>query len=226
MTSMPHQDRRRIVVGVDTHKYAHVAVVLDALGSRLGDTVIDVNRAGYAEFEQWACQHGELITFAIEGTGSYGAGLASFLRRRGHRVVEVNRPDRRIRHLHGKDDPIDAESAARAVLSGTATATPKSADGTVEMIRQIKIAKDTAVKARSQAMITLKTVIVNAPSELREELEHLTDKELIGNCVDVRNDGMLTPVDAARYTLHSLAKRYRELDKGSAAARPRARHPH
>jgi hypothetical protein len=134
--------------------------------ARLGETIIDVDRSGYAQSEQWAAEHGELITFGVEGTGSYGAGLASFLRRRGHRVVEVNRPDRRIRHLHGKDDPIDAESAVPSVLSGVPTATPESADGTVEMIRQIKIAKDTAVKSRSQAIITLKTtVIVNAPTE-------------------------------------------------------------
>ncbi|WP_205661238.1 IS110 family transposase [Amycolatopsis vastitatis] len=203
MSSIPDSPRRRIVIGVDTHKYAHVAVALDALGARLGDTVITVNRAGYAEFERWAHQWGELITFGVEGTGSYGAGLASFLRRRGHRVVEVNRPDRRIRHLHGKDDPIDAESAARVVLSGVATAIPKSADGTVEMIRQVKIAKDTAVKSRSQAMITRKTVIVNAPPALREELESLTDKKLIERCADLGNDGMTTPADAARYTLRS-----------------------
>lgn len=213
MTSIPYAARRRIVVGVDTHKYAHVAVVLDELGARLGDTVVDVNRRGYAEFEQWARRHGELITFGIEGTGSYGAGLASFLRRRGHRVVEVNSPDRRIRYLHGKDDPLDAESAARAVLSGVATATPKSADGTVEMIRQIKIAKDTAVKSRSQAVITLKTVIVTAPHQLREKLEKLTDKKLIEQCAELDNDGMFQPVDATRYTLRTLAERYRELDK-------------
>ncbi len=68
---------------------------------------------------------------------------------------------------------MDAESAARAVLAGTATAVPKSADGTAEMIRQVKIAKDTAVTARSQAIITLKTVIVTAPAEVREQLEPL-----------------------------------------------------
>lgn len=213
MTSIPDQSRRRIVVGVDTHKYAHVAVILDQLGARLADTVITVNRSGYAQLEQWAREHGDLITFGIEGTGSYGAGLASFLRRRGHRVVEVNRPDRRIRYLHGKDDPLDAESAARAVLSGVATATPKSADGTVEMIRHIKIAKDTAVKSRSQAIITLKTVIVSAPAELREELETLTDKKLIEQCSQLHNDGMGRPADAARYILRALADRYRELDK-------------
>ena len=73
--------------------------------------------------------------------------------------------------MNGKSDALDAENAARAVLSGRATATPKAADGEVEMIRQIKVAKDTAVKARSQAMVTLKTLVVTAPPQLREELE-------------------------------------------------------
>ena len=72
--------------------------------------------------------------FGIEGTGSYGAGLAGFLRRGGHRVVEVNRGDRRARRNNGKSDSGDAEAAARAVLSGQASAVPKSADGVVEMI--------------------------------------------------------------------------------------------
>ncbi|HEX2297258.1 MAG TPA: transposase, partial [Pseudonocardiaceae bacterium] len=116
MTSIPDSGPRRIVVGVDTHKYAHVAVAIDQLGTRLGEITISVDRAGYEQLEQWAARHGEKISFGIEGSGSYGAGLASFLRRRGYRVIEVNRPDRRIRHLHGKNDPLDAESAGRAVL--------------------------------------------------------------------------------------------------------------
>jgi transposase len=205
---MPGQ---RITVGVDTHKHAHVAVALDGIGGRLGELVIDVDTAGYQQLERWALTLGEKATFGVEGTGSYGAGLASYLRRHGHRVVEVNRPDRQARHRSGKNDPLDAENAARAVLAGTATAVPKSADGHVEMIRQVKIAKDTAVKARSQAMITLKTVIVTAPAELREELTPLRDRLLIERCVQLRNESMHTPLDAARYTLQMLARRYQQL---------------
>ncbi|WP_219420722.1 IS110 family transposase, partial [Pseudonocardia nigra] len=135
MESIPHPLRRRIVVGVDTHKYAHVAVALDQVGAVIAETTIPVDRAGYAQLQRWACELGEQVEFGVEGSGSYGAGLVSFLRRRGHLVLEVNRPDRGVRHLRGKNDSIDAESAARAVLSGAATAVPKTADGTVEMIR-------------------------------------------------------------------------------------------
>jgi len=116
----------------------------------------------------WARQLGAIEAFGIEGTGSYGVGLASFVRRQGLHVVEVNYCDRRKRRNNGKDDTLDAETAARSVLAGIATATPKTADGAAEMVRQIKIARDAAVKARSAAIITLKTLIVNAPDALSE----------------------------------------------------------
>lgn len=216
MTRILHPLRRRIVVGVDTHKYAHVAVALDQVGAVIGELSISVDRAGYARLERWAralAEQGGLIDFGVEGSGSYGAGLVSFLRRRGHRVVEVNRPDRGVRHLRGKNDTIDAETAARAVLSGAATAIPKTADDTVEMIRQVKIAKDTAVKSRSQAIITLKTVLVTAPAALREKLQPLNDRELIEACRALRYETMTGPEDAACYTLRALAERYHQLDR-------------
>ena len=88
-----------MVVGVDTHKHVHVAVALDHLGAVLDSTTITVNRAGYARLRDWATglasdNDGAPVVFGIEGTGSYGAGLASFLPRAGDRVVEVNRGDR------------------------------------------------------------------------------------------------------------------------------------
>lgn len=212
MTSIPHSGPQRIVVGVDTHKHTHVAVALDPVGVRLGELTIPVHRAGYEQLEHWARRHGEQVRFGIEGTSSYGVGLASFLRRRGYRVTEVNRPDRRTRHLQGKNDSLDAESAARAVLAGTATAVPTTAEGTAEMIRQVKIAKDTAVKARSQAMTTLKSVLVTAPAELREHLEPLTDVRLIEACRQLSSEAISGPTDAACYTLRALAQRYHDLD--------------
>ncbi len=99
--------------------------------------------------------------FGVEGTGSYGSGLARFLRRHARRVIEVSRPPRKgERRLSGKSDSVDAEHAAREVLAGKATAVPKLADGIVEAIRLVKIARDSAVNAHSQAMITLKATLV------------------------------------------------------------------
>lgn len=167
-----------IIVGVDTHKHMHVAVAISPLGVRLADCSVSANRAGYATLVTWAKSLGVVEAFGIEGTGSYGVGLASHVRRNAMRVVEVSHGDRRRRRNNGKSDTLDAETAARSVLAGLATAVPKTADGSAEMVRQIKVARDTAVKARSAAIITLKTLLVNAPADLREALEPLTDRKL------------------------------------------------
>jgi transposase len=147
MTSMADNTcPRRVAIGVDTHKHVHVAVALDELGMRLGDIAVPADRSGYERLLEWATGQGKVLAFGIEGTGSYGAALASLARRRGHTVIEVARPDRRKRRVQGKSDLLDAENAALAMLSGSATATPKSADGVMEMLRQVKVAKDTAVR--------------------------------------------------------------------------------
>ena len=147
-------------------------------------------------------------TFGIEGTGSYGVGLARAVGRAGHRVAEVNRADRRLRRAAGKSDTIDAEAAARAVLAGQATSTPKTADGAVEMMRQLKIARDTAVKARTTAMVTLKQIIVNAPPLLREPLQALTSRALVTRCARLRPGPLDTPVASGKHVLRSLARRW------------------
>jgi transposase len=202
---------RKIVVGVDTHKHLHVAVALDELGARVGELTIGADSLGYAALAAWSERLGRPRAFGIEGTGSYGAGLASFLRRRGHRIVEVDRGDRRGRRLNGKSDTLDAEAAARAVLSGSAAAVPKSADGVCEMIRQVKIARDTAVKARTQALITLKCIVVNAPAELREQLAPLSDKALLDRCAGFRRSPVESTTASAKHTLRALARRWLEL---------------
>lgn len=127
MTSIASSSElRKVIVGVDTHKYAHVAVAVDSLGARLGERHVQANRDGYAHLEAWASSLGRVVSFGVEGTGSYGAGLASFLRRAGHRVVELNRGDRRERRANGKSDSLDAEAAARCVLAGKARPDPES----------------------------------------------------------------------------------------------------
>ena len=214
MTSMnPDPRRRRVVIGVDTHKHVHVAVALDAIGGRLDAQSFAADRSGYEQLLEWALAFGaKQVTFAIEGTGSYGAGLTAAVRRRDVGVVEVVRTDRRDRRLRGKSDTLDAENAARAGLAGQANAVPKTNDGTVEMLRQIKVAKDTAVKARTAAMISLKTVLVTATPALREELQPLSKMKLIRRCAGLR-PGPVDDVHAAtKHTLCSLARRWQHLD--------------
>lgn len=199
---------RTVVVGVDTHKHMHVAVALSALGARLASCSATADRVGYAELVAWARTFGTVEAFGIEGTGAYGVGLASFVRRHAIRVVEVSHCDRRKRRNHGKSDTIDAETAARSVLAGLATAIPKTTDGAAEMVREIKIARDTAVKARSAAIIALKTLIVNAPDLLRESLAALTDKKLIDHCALFVPGGIVDPTASTKHALRALAIRW------------------
>ena len=172
----------QVIIGVDTHQDQHVAVAIDQRGVRLDEKHVPVATCGYEELEQWSRNLGQVHAFGIEGTGSYGAGLARFLTSRNYTVVEINRPDRSVRRRKGKSDATDAEMAARAVLSGIADAIPKSGEGEVEMIRMLKSTKDSAVKARTQAINQIKALAVTAPSELRETLDGLTTAALITRC--------------------------------------------
>ena len=165
-----------IIIGVDTHKATHVAVAIDNNGSRLAAFSAPATTKGYVALEDWACALGTVTSFGIEGTGSYGAGLSRHLLAQGRKVIEVTRPNRQLRYQQGKNDSLDAEGAARSVLAGQAVAQPKSQTGSAEMIRHLKIARDTAVKSRSQAMVTLKTLIINAPASLRDTLDQISGK--------------------------------------------------
>ena len=149
---MAHLEPSRVTVGVDTHKHTHVAAARDQLGHRLGTTLAPATSAGYGQLLAWARGLGEIDCWGVEGTGSYGAGLIRFLAACGQRVVEVNRPDRQLRRRRGKSDAVDADAAARTVQAGEATGTPKTQDGTVEIVRSLRVARQTAVKARTQAV--------------------------------------------------------------------------
>jgi transposase len=201
-----------VVIGVDTHTHIHVAAVMDSIGGVPATLTIATDSGGFRQLCDWATSFGQIIAFGIEGTGSYGAALTSFVRRNGHRVIEVNRPDRRMRRLVGKSDTLDAENAARAVLAGFATAEPKTADGTVEMIRLLKVAHDTAVKGRSAAMVTLKALLVHAPESMRKETARKTQIMLARHLAALRPRELKTTDDSIRHTLRMLARRWQHLD--------------
>jgi transposase len=148
----------------------------------------------------------------VEGTGSYGAGLARFLVAHGQRVLEVNRPDRAARRRRGKSDPVDADAAARTVQAGEATGTPKAQDGVVEMARALRVARQTAGKARTQAINAIKALLVTAPSELRERLDGLTTTKLLRAAAALDPGTLATPTAAIMLALRGLAHRCQHLD--------------
>src|SRR5512132_1660313 len=203
ITTMAHPAPPRVTVGVDTHKDLHVAAARDQLGRRLATTTAQATSAGYAQLLAWAHALGEVTAWGVEGTGSYGAGLARFLAAHGQHVVEVNRPDRQLRRRHGKSDPVDADAAARAVQAGEATGIPKAADGTVEMLRALRATRQTAVKARTQAINALQALLVTAPAGLRESLTGLPTRRLIHATAALTPGALTTPTAATMLALRS-----------------------
>jgi transposase len=208
----------RVTLGVDTHRDVHVAVALDPLGRPLGTRAVPTTPGGYAALAAWAHGLGELERVGIEGANSYGAGLTRWLRARGVPVLEVAHPARRVRDRRGKSDPVDAEAAARAVLAGEAVGLPKAADGPVEMLRTLRLARQSALKARTQAANQLHALVVTAPEPLRTRLRGLSLARLVATAAAFRVEAApATPLATAKLTLRLLAQRHRHLSRELAA---------
>jgi transposase len=175
-----------VIGGVDTHGQSHHAAVIDGVGRQLDDREFPASPAGYGALLEWLRGYGELDRVGVEGTGTYGAAFTRHLREAGAVVVEVDRPDRRARRAQGKSDPLDAYSAARAALSGAASVVPKLGEGRVEAIRALRVARSSAVKARSQATNQIKALIVTGPAQLREKPGHLPTGMIIAGCARLR----------------------------------------
>ncbi len=215
--SMTHDVGVRVTVGVDTHKDFHVAQAKDQLGRRLDGRVIPTTPAGYRELFAWARGLGEVEAFGLEGTGSYGAALARYLRREEQVVLEVIRPNRQARRRNGKSDPADADAAASTVLSGDGAGPPKAGDASVEMIRVLRVARSTAIKARTQASNAMKALIVTAPEELRESLRGLSTIKLVRTCARLRPGELTGPTAATKTALRTLAVRHEALETEATA---------
>ena len=206
-----------VILGVDTHLDFHVAVAIDHLGRPLGESSAPTTAKGYDELLRWAEGFGHVRCAGVEGTSSYGVGLARHLRARGIEVLEVERPKRQRRSSRRnlkKSDPSDAYSAAPAVLAGEASGVPKSGDGRVEMIRALRAARRSAIKARTQAANQLQSLRVRAPEELRHRLRGLSTKELVSVAARFRLGDDPRDVPAAtKFALRSVARRYEALSE-------------
>jgi transposase len=203
-----------VILGIDTHLEVHVAVALDGLGRRLGELNVATTVKGYQNLLRWANGFGPVCCAGVEGTGSYGAGLARYLKAAGVSVMEVERPKRRHLRRNGKSDPIDAEAAARAVLADDTAGESKSADGQVEMIRILRSVRQSAVKARTQAANQLQALLVTAPEDLRHRLRELSTKNLLDTCARLRlGVGPNDVQSATKFALRSVARRYQQLSE-------------
>ena len=197
------------VIGVDTHRDQHtLAVVVAPTGAVLAQTVIRANRRGYVQALRFAESHaGGVRAWAIEGAGHYGAGLTRYLGDRGETVLEVGRHARTERRLRGKDDPLDAIRAARTGLAAETLTLPRAGQRQ-EALRVLLLARRSAVDVRRVALVQLRSVIVTAPEQLRDELRRLPVTKLIQRCSRFRRSGSRTPDELAIVlALRSLARR-------------------
>ena len=206
------EDRRAITGGVDTHADVHVAAALDPIGGLLGVQEFPATAAGYADLLEWLGGFGTVNLVGVEGTGSYGAGLARYMAGAGVRVVEVDRADRQDRHRQGKSDPLDAVSAARAAQSGRASGAPKGRDGAVEAIRALMVAKRSARHERTQAINQARALILTGPDELRARFTGHRTAALAAAIAALRPRPGDVPGYATRIALRELGRRVQFLD--------------
>jgi transposase len=206
------EDCRAITGGVDTHADTHVAAALDPVGGLLGVQEFPATAAGYGRLLGWLGGFGTVALVGIEGTGSYGAGLARHVTAAGVRVVEVDRSDRQDRRRQGKSDPLDAVSAARAAQSGRARGAPKGRDGAVEAIRALMVAKRSAAGERTRTVNQARALIVTGPDDLRARLAGHTTAALVTAIASLRPRPGDVPGYATRIALRELGRRAEFLD--------------
>jgi transposase len=199
-----------VAIGVDTHKEAHVAVALDALGSQLDSREIATTPAGYQSLLSWARELG-VPAFAVEGAGSYGAGLVRFLEQAGVAVYECERPRRQERR-RGKNDLVDAALAARRLLGGEGLSIPRGG-GRREDLRLLLLERRGAMQARNAALNQLSALVVTAPEHVRERLGGLSGERLAQAAARLR-----PCPDVVTGVLRRLGKRAERLSKEVADA--------
>ncbi len=197
--------------GVDTHLDTNMAAALDGVGAQLATKEFPTTTAGYRALHRWLGSFGTVVRVGVEGTGSYGAGLARYLATQGVEVIEVDRPNRQNRRRRGKSDPVDALSAARAALSGDASGVAKSRNGAVEAIRVLRVARSSARHDRTVALNQMRSLVSTAPDELREQLRYLTGFQLIEQAAALRPGAVLDVTSATKTALRELGRRARYL---------------
>ena len=217
-------DQLDYIVGVDPHRDSHsLAVVQFVSGAVVFESTIDANSDGYAQALKLADEHARgRRAFAVEGTGSFGAGLTRFLTERGERVLEVSRL-RRERRSGGKTDALDAVRAARSVLTTSDPSTPR-AGGERQALQALVAAREGAVNAKRAALCQLRDLLITTPEPLRHELRPLTRARLLQRLAATRPGGSPRSRAARQPARTTLARPTRPApDRRGARARTRDR---
>jgi transposase len=202
-----------VAIGVDTHRATHTAVALDRLGVQVGSIEIETTSSGYLQLLRFAQALGE-PAFALEGAGSYGAGLARVLVAAGLPVYEVERPCRRERR-RGKNDLLDAGRAAARLLNGQGLSGLRGGGQAREDLRLLLLERRSALRAHTATLNQLHAIVVTGPTELRERLEGLRGDKLVRRCLRLRsgNQSDQTFVNVLRRLARRAALLTAELDE-------------
>ncbi len=203
----------RVTGGVGTHADVHVAAAVDSNGGVLGVESFPADRAGFEELVGWLSAFGAIDKVGVEGTGSWGVGLARFLSAADIEVVEVDRPNRQVRRKVGKSDPIDAVAAARATLSGAALVTPKTRNGPMEQMRVLLVARRSARAQRIQTLNQLRHLVFTAPEPIRARFKDRYKTGLVTEAAKMRPRMGSDPVTFTTNTvIRNLARRIESLN--------------
>lgn len=195
-----------VVIGVDTHKHTHSAAALSATGAVLDHLTVTACPAGYRQLISFGQRHSAQL-WAIEGTGSFGAGLTTALLERDERVVEVDRPQRPARRGGVKSDDVDAVRAARQALAGVGLGEPRCR-GDREALRVLLATRAQAIDFRTRAIAALHALVTSAPDTLRSRLRSLPLGELLHTCAALRRAPRHSTEEAATVmALRSTARR-------------------
>jgi transposase len=206
-----------VVIGVDTHKHTHTAAALDAhTGAVLARTTVNADTEGYLTLVEFAEEHAGPRAWAIEGTGSYGAGLARHLAEQQELVIELDRPVRPKRRAGAKTDTIDAERAARDALGRARLAQPKT--GADRAALQMRLtARRAAVAAAADAQRQLIALVISCPQRLRDRFRGQGTRAAITTALRLRASTTTdTEYDTAVAVLRALARRIRDLEAEAA----------
>lgn len=235
-TAKPPTAVGMMTVGIDTHKNTHHVAIVDHLGRPVDDRSFATTGTGYRSIIAFITDHGPIDRVGVEGTGSYGAGIARALTAAGFTVIEVVRHNRQARRLRGKSDPVDAHQAALSVLAGIDEAIAKDTSGHAECLRVLVAERRSALKARSQAMNQIHALLISSPDTVRANYRALRGKKLIEALARSRPPAEIcaTPGHVARVSLKRLARRHQalteeidaidvELDTLASSANPRLR---
>ena len=204
---------RSVVGGVDTHADFHVAAAVDHNGGLLGIESFGADLAGFEDLLGWLAGFGPVDKIGVEGTGSWGVGLARFLGELDIETVEVDRPNRQTRRKVGKSDPTDAVAAARAALSGAAAVTPKSRNGPVEQMRVLLVARRSARTQRIQSLNQLRHLVFCAPEPIRARFKDRYKTGLVAEAAKMRpRNGSDPVIYTTTLVIRNLARRIKALN--------------